>query len=166
MTHLNRDTGIAIFLLLCCGVLIWSSLGIRDPGYGMLAPSAWPQAVLAVLTLLCTVYLVRSVASGARTADPDAATEGTGIVGWLRGYRNPILCYFVYFLFLATLPVTGALLGGILLVFCLLSVLGGLQPRQLMIHGAIAVVSVGAMWSLFTFALRVILPQGMIFTTL
>ena len=167
MAHVNRDTGIAIFLLLCCGVLIWSSLGIRDPGYGMLAPAAWPQAVLALLTALCLVYLARSLRRGASaTPTSDEPARDPGLSGWLRYYRNPILCYLVYFAFLASLPVFGALLGGILLVFGLLSVLGGFGGRQVLIHGVIAVLSVGAMWSLFTFALRVILPQGMIFTTL
>lgn len=165
MARLNRDTWIATFLLLGCGVLIRSSLDIRDPGYGMLAPATWPQAVLALLTALSSIYLARSLRGTARSDDAVDRASG-GPLGWLRHYRGPILCYLVYFLFLATLPVLGALLGGILLVFGLLTVLGGLAPRQMAIHAAIAVISVGAMWSLFTFALRVILPQGEIFTTL
>ena len=86
--------------------------------------------------------------------------------GWLRHYRNPLWCYGIYFLFLATLPVLGSLIGGILLIFLLLSVIGGFGRRQLLLHGAVAVIAMGAMWSLFTFGLRVILPQGEIFTTL
>ena len=51
-------------------------------------------------------------------------------------------------------------IGGSLLVFLLMTVLGGAAPRQLVLHAVIAVLSVGAMWSVFTFGLRVLLPRG------
>jgi len=52
------------------------------------------------------------------------------------------------------------LIGGTLLVFALLTALGHRTPKYLLIHAAIAIVSVGAVWSLFTFALQVYLPEG------
>jgi putative tricarboxylic transport membrane protein len=52
------------------------------------------------------------------------------------------------------------LIGGILLTFCLLTAFGNRSPRAILLHVAISVVSVGAVWSLFTFALRVYLPEG------
>jgi cytochrome c biogenesis protein ResB len=42
----------------------------------------------------------------------------------------------------------------------MMSVLGGWSPRLIVLHAAIAVLSVGAMWSIFTFGLRVMLPEG------
>jgi len=33
----------------------------------------------------------------------------------------------------------------------------------MVMHGVIAIVSVGAMWSIFTFGLRVMLPEGELF---
>jgi len=33
----------------------------------------------------------------------------------------------------------------------------------LLLHAVIAVVAVGAMWSMFTFALEVMLPEGVIY---
>ena len=139
----------------------WESLSIRDPGYGTLAPAAWPQIVLVALTIFSAVYLLQSIA----LPSPAPDTRWT-LAGFLEHYRNPIVCYLIYFFFLLTLPVLGALIGGILLVFLTLNVLGGWSSRDLIKHGLIALVSMGFMWSLFTFGLRVILPEGMIFSIL
>ena len=165
MTLPKRDTLIAILLLLLYGLLFWASFDIRSPDYGTLAPAAWPRAVLSVLTVFCLIYFAQSL-RGTAFAIQEGAPPGGGLGGWLRHYRNPLWCYGIYFLFLATLPVLGSLIGGILLIFLLLSVIGGFGRRQLLLHGAVAVIAMGAMWSLFTFGLRVILPQGEIFTTL
>ncbi len=166
---INRDSIVAIFLLLFCGLMLRASFEIRDPGHDMMAPATWPQIVLLAFSLLCLVYAFqafRAGAAGIGEAGEGGAPRGSGLLGWLRAYRNPIFCYLIYFAFLASLSYLGALIGGVLLVFCLLTVLGGFGPALLLRHAVIAVVSVGAMWALFTFGLRVILPQGEIFTVL
>ena len=163
MGTLSRDTVVSILLLLFCGFLIWAGTQIRDPQFGELSPAAWPKAVTYVLTAFCLLYFIQSVRAGqtnAPEADPD---RQPGLIGWVRYYFNPIACFALYFLFLLTLPFFGTLVGGILLVFALLSLLGGIGPKQIVLHLVLAVVSVGAMWSLFTFGLRVLLPRGELF---
>ena len=164
----NRDTISAIVLLLLCSVLFWASFDIRSPDYGILLPSAWPRAVLAVLAFFSLLFLAQSLRPAADDPmTPEADEAGyAGFRGWLRKYQNPIWCYVIYFVFLAALPVLGALIGGILLVFGLLTALEGGTPGKMALHAAIAVISIGAMWALFSFGLRVILPQGMIFSIL
>jgi hypothetical protein len=54
------------------------------------------------------------------------------------------------------------LLDGIVFVFALLCALGGWSPRQMALHAAVAVFSVGGMWSVFTFGLHVFLPTGIL----
>lgn len=159
----NRDTIIAIGLLFFTGVLIWASFDIRSPDYGTLAPSAWPRSVLGILLVFGLIYLFQSLRATPSVQSPSESDERRGLAGWFIKYRNPLWCYLIYFLFLVTLPFFGALIGGILLVFFLLSVLGGFAPKKLLLHGAIAVISMGAMWSIFTFGLRVILPRGSLF---
>ena len=61
MRALNKDTIVAILLLAFCGLLAWSSLHIRLPGYGTLKPSTWPQIMVAVLTLFSAIYFVQSL---------------------------------------------------------------------------------------------------------
>ena len=60
------------------------------------------------------------------------------------------------------LPILGMLLAGITFVFLLQGLLGGWHPRQLLLHAVVAILSVGGMWSVFTFGLNVMLPSGII----
>lgn len=163
MGTVSRDVVVSILLLLFCGFLIWAGTQIRDPQFGELSPAAWPKAVTYVLTVFCLIYFLQSVMAGRPDAVVPDPERGKGLSGWLRYYFNPIACFALYFLFLFTLPFFGTLVGGILLVFALLSLLGGFGPRQIILHLVIAVISVGAMWSLFTFVLRVLLPRGELF---
>ena len=160
--RLNRDTFVAIFLLFFCGIFIWASFDIRNPDYGVLKPSTWPQVILGVMTFLSFIYLVQSIKAG-----PDKLEVNHGVKNGLRGFflhwRNPILCFLMFFLFLWSLPFLGMLIGGISFVFILMTLLGGWAPRQLALHALVAVCSVGAMWSLFTFGLEVMLPEGLIY---
>lgn len=169
MGNLSRDTIVSILLLLFCGFLIWAAFQIRDPQFGELSPAAWPKAVSFVLTAFCLIYFVQSViadkAGSAESVTRDPDRKG-GLIGWFQYYFNPIACFAIYFLFLLTLPFFGTLIGGTLLVFALLSLLGGIRPSQVVLHAVIAMISVGAMWSLFTFGLRVLLPRGEIFPSI
>ena len=121
------------------------------------------MAILSLLGVLSVVYLVQSLT---RPDGEDRAERPAGLKAWVVHYRNPIWCYGLFLAFLLTLPFFGILIGGVLFVFCLLTALGGGGGRKVAVHAAIALVSVGAMWAVFTFALGVILPQGMIFTIL
>ena len=162
MARLNRDTYVAIFLLCFCGVFIWATFDIRQPDYGVLLPSTWPRVILTAVTILSFIFLIQSIKAGpdGQIDDPD---REPGLWGFVQYWRNPILCFAMFFLFLLSLPYLGMLIGGISFVFLLMSLLGGWQPRQLLVHAVIAVCAVGAMWSLFTFGLEVMLPEGMIY---
>lgn len=171
MGRLNRDAIIAIVLLAACGVLFWSTFSIRVPDYGQLKPSTWPRVVLVVLAVLSVIYLQQSLRMGpAQKEEYDSYDAGKpsrpGVMGWLAHWRNPIWCYALFFLYLITLPYLGSLIGGLAFVFTLMGVLGGWRPRLLAVHALVAVVAIGGMWAIFTFALGVILPPGEIFSVL
>jgi hypothetical protein len=164
MVRLNRDTYVAIVLLLVCGVFFWATFDIRQPNYGTLMPSTWPRVILGVLSLLSLVFLIQSLRQPSDEAGSEPGKErDPGIQGWLAYWRNPIACFALFFLFLLTLPVLGMLIGGVSFVFLLMGTLGGWSRRNVIVHALIAVCTVGAMWSLFTFGLGVILPTGIIF---
>jgi putative tricarboxylic transport membrane protein len=162
VSRFNRDVFIAIALLLLCGAFLTASFYVREVDYGILTPAAWPQIILVALTILSMIYLVQSLRQG---APPGGATP-VSIKGVLEKYRNPLWCYALFLLFLLTLDYLGMLIGGVLFVFCLLTAIGGASKRNLITHALIAVIMIGAMWALFTYALGVIFPQGEIFTTL
>jgi hypothetical protein len=159
MTGVNRDTVVAIVLLVACGILLVASFDIREPDYGVLSPAAWPRVVVAILTMLSLVYLVQSIRKGV----PEAAPEEDGpktIAEFVAYWRNVFWVFALFLVYLLTMPYLGMLLGGLAFVFLLLNALGGWQAKQLVLHAIIALVTVGGMWTLFTFGLRVILPPG------
>ena len=162
MNPLNRDTVIAIVLMVFCGILFWASFSIREPDYGVLPPSAWPRVVLIVLSILTVLYFIQSIRVP-RTVDDSSSTDRKGFRHWLSVWQNPIWCFVLFFGYVASLPVLGMLIGGVAFVFLLLCVLGGWSLRNLLIHALIAGISVGGMWSIFTFGLGVLLPAGEIF---
>lgn len=168
MNNINRDTIVAIVLLVLCGVFFYASFDIREPDYGVLPPTAWPRVIIAVLTVLSFVYLLQSITAGQQPEDFSTAAQNdrNGILSVLRYWRNPIYCFVLFFGFLITLPILGMLIGGCIFVFLLLTVLGGWSPRLLAIHAAIAIVAIGTMWSIFTFGLNVILPPGVLYNPL
>ena len=162
MKRLNRDVIIAVCLLVMCGVFIAASFDIRQPDYGTLMPSTWPRTVLVLFAALTVIYLIQSL----RRPPSGGEKRGGGVKAWLATYRNPLICFALFLAFLVTLPVFGILIGGALFVFVMLTALGGAGKRRLLVHALIAIATVGLMWAVFTFGLHVILPQGMIFTTL
>ncbi|MBL6959416.1 MAG: tripartite tricarboxylate transporter TctB family protein [Rhodospirillales bacterium] len=160
MNRLNRDTIVAIALLILCGVFFQQSFGIltdafRSIAIGQMKPDLWPQIILSALTLMCFIYLVQSVVS-----PPPARDKRGGLKGWLAHYLNPILCYITFLIFLLVMPYLGMLISGFLFVFALMSILGGFERRNLVVNAAVSVVFVGGMWLIFTYGLGVLLPRN------
>jgi putative tricarboxylic transport membrane protein len=160
MERMNKDSGVAIALLVLCGIFFAVSFDIRIPTYGVLLPSTWPRIILAALGFLSLIYLFQSLNASKEISDSEEALRGPGLFGWLNHWKNPIWCFVLFFVYLVTLPVLGMLIGGISFVFLLLNVLGGWSAKNLTYHGIIAVTSIGAMWALFTYGLGVLLPAS------
>ena len=158
MARINRDTVVALVLIAFTSGAYWQTLSIQVRNDGVMRATVWPQLIIALLAVLSVVYLVQSLRS-AREETAEAGASG-GFGGWLAYYANPLWCFALYLVFLATLPWLGMLIGGVLLVFMTLNVLGGFSPQKLALHAVIAIVSIGAMWAIFTYGLRVILPEG------
>ena len=155
MQGLNRDTIIAIFLLIVCGVFFYNTIGIKAFPEQM-SPALWPRLILSVLTVLVLIYLFQSIMA----ANPVKVSHG-GFKGWLQHYQNPIWCFACFFIFLLLMPYLGMLISGVLFVFVLMTILGERTPRSIAINLVSAIFMVGGMWLLFTQALGVILPTSM-----
>ena len=159
--RLNRDTIIAIVLLVFSGVMLAASFEIREPDYGQLSPAAWPRTIIGVLAVLSLIYLIQSIRKGMPEVQPESPSPSFGI--WLGGMRNVFWCFALFLAYLLALPWVGMLIGGMLFVFSLLSVLGGWSLKNTALHLAIAAATVGGMWALFTYGLGVLLPRGELF---
>lgn len=153
---INRDTIIAIFLLVVCGGLAWASLDIREPDYGQLSPATWPRMIVGVFGFLSLIYLVQSLRQGPDAPPGPDAPRGVG--GFFGYWRNVIWCFVLFGVYILAVPWVGMLLAGVAFVFLLLTALGGFRPAIL--HAAVALVVVGGMWAFFTYGLNVRLPRG------
>lgn len=156
--RVNLDSVAAILLLVMCGVFWVATYSIADMGFSTLAATVWPRIILVALAVMSMILLVTSIRRG--VVDDGEPHAAAGVSNWLRHYQNPIICFVLYLLFLISMPYLGMLLGGIAFVFATMTLIGARTPRALALHLAIAVVTIGAMWSIFTFGLRVILPAG------
>ena len=155
--NINKDTIVAIFLLLFCGIMINNSFEIEDPGYQGMKASFWPTVILCLLSVMCLVMLIKSVVYKTDN-NLDAIDENTSNIFFK--FKNALICFFMFVLFLTFLDYLGMLIGGILFVFGLLPLLGGTSPKKLFNHFIISIITIGIMWSIFTFGLKVILPEG------
>ena len=160
MLRINRDVIAALFLVVFTCVFFAASFTIRVTSYGTVASHVWPRAILVGLGALCVLYLVNSL-RGVYDTQPNVGPGG--FLNWFSKYRTALCCFIMYGLFLIGLPYVGILVAGILFVFIVLNLMGGWRPLQLVVHGIIAVGTMGSMWAIFTFALQVILPEGELF---
>lgn len=158
MKRINSDVVIALLLLVISGLLFTETYHYRSMPGAIIGAKIWPRIVSIFLGGLSVIFLVQSLRAAPAEAAPGDAPWRLG--PWLHDNRNVIGVFVLYGLFLASLPWLGMLLGGMAFVFVTLAFLGERTPRSLAINAAVAVVTIGAMWAIFTFALGVVLPQG------
>lgn len=155
MRRIDTDIIIAALLVVFSGVLFAATFAFQSPPLFHFSIRTWPRAVAGALGLLSFLYLLRSL--GERRAEGLISFDSRA---WLSANRNVFACFGLFALFVATLPLLGMLIGGILFVYILLALMGGGNARTHAVNAAIAAVSVGGMWAIFTFALGAILPGG------
>jgi hypothetical protein len=158
MRRISADVVIALLLLVVCAVFYAETFAYQRVALSIIGAKLWPRVVVVALFALSVIYLYQSLRAG----PPAAAAAPWSFGAWLARNRNVIACFALYAVFLLTLPWLGMLLGGTLFVFVTLAAIGHNDRRSHLIHAVIAVVSIGLMWSMFTFALGVVLPEGVI----
>ena len=156
---MNRDTLVALCLLLFCGLAFGATFAVPESRYSTISAAAWPQFVVAVTAVLTVVYLVESL------RDPNSPRLGAqgGLGAFFRTYGTPIACFGLFAAFVAAIPWLGMLLSGFLFVFFMLTLIGERTLSRILLHLAIASVTVGGLWLLFTHVLYVMLPAGRLF---
>ncbi len=160
MRRFHVDTLVAIFLLVFCGVFLAATFSIRETSYASLGAEVWPRVILVFLTVLSLAYFVQSLR---REPVERQTPEPRGLKQWFLHHLNAFWCFLWFGLFLLTLPYLGMLVGGMLFVYVTLTSLGRRDLHGHALHAAIAVISVGAMWAIFTYGLKVFLPTGSLF---
>ena len=165
---MNRDFWTSLFLLFLSFVLYRESTFIEDVDYGSMKADVWPTFLVILLIVLSISMLVKSVieyrqATQSSTQDNENAEQTDPVTGWT-WLLNPMIVFVLFFLFLITLDYLGMLIGGIFFTFITMTLLGQISWRTVPIYFAISVISISGMWAIFTFGLRVMLPEGVLFT--
>ena len=151
----NRDSVVALCLIMASGGLMVASFDIREPDYGVLSPAAWPRLIIIIMGVLSVLYFVQSL----RMPKTDTSnTQKKNLFEFMDYWRNVFAVFIIFAAYLVALPYLGMLIGNIAFSFVLLSVLGGWRP--FVMHGLVAIGTSGGMWLLFTYALEVFLPRG------
>ena len=151
----NRDSVVALCLIMASGGLMVASFDIREPDYGVLSPAAWPRLIIIIMGVLSVLYFVQSL----RMPKTDTSNTHTkNLFEFMDYWRNVFAVFIIFAAYLVALPFLGMLIGNIAFSFVLLSVLGGWRP--FIVHGLVAIGTSGGMWLLFTYALEVFLPRG------
>ncbi len=165
MPNARMSTLVAATLLGFCVIMWFASYNIRDLGFDGMPAHAWPQFIIVALGAVSLLYFVQSALAWRKSKAGDIPPiTAHAIWDCVKKYRNALWCFGLFFGFLGTLPLLGMLVGGVLFTFLLLCILGGWSLRQLLLHACLSVISIGAMWSIFTFGLRVFLPEGSLFS--
>ena len=159
MKRLDANVVIALLLLTISTVMYVDTYYYKTVPGAIIGATIWPRVVTILLGLLSVIYLIQSLRAVRPEPHPDDMSQ-IGFVAWLRLNRNVIGCFVLYGVFLFSLKWLGMLLGGMAFVFVTLCFLGPNERRSHLINAAVAVVTIGCMWLLFTYVLGVILPQG------
>ena len=144
------------FLLIASGLLFRETFDIDSFEMLVMGAAVWPRIVIGVLALLSATLLVQTLH---RPSD-DGPREPLRPLALIREYRNPLWCYALFAVYLLTIDFFGMLIGTILVVFGIMCAIGPKHPRTILVNAVIATVSVGLMWALFTFALKLYMPEG------
>ena len=155
--QLNKDTAIAIVLLVICGGLFINTFQMPAAMFGQMPATLWPRLILVPLALLSVLLLIKAQMAGVGEGE-----QIRGLSEWFIYYKNPIVCFSLFFLFLVTMPILGILIGGLLYVFMTLCFLGGWSSKLMFQHGLISIFFVVGMWAIFTQLLGVFLPEGIL----
>jgi hypothetical protein len=155
MSRVNADVVIALLLMAVCVVLFAETFRYETLHLSIIGAKLWPRVVVVALFVLSALYLRQSLRASAKER-----ASAFDLKAWLSANHNVIVSFGLFAAFLVSLPYLGMLIAGVAFVFATLAVLGPTDVRSHGLHAGIAVVSVGLMWAIFTFALGVILPQG------
>ena len=162
MRRIGADAIVALLLLVFSAELYRETHNFRVPSFETMSTGTWPRIVLIALAALCIIMLMQSLLWPAPIRHLNSEGEAVVEPGKPVSHRNALICFGMFAAFLLSLHWLGMLIAGAAFVFLMQEFMGPRDMKSRIVHAAIAFVSVGGMWAVFTFALRVILPEGMI----
>jgi hypothetical protein len=155
---MKRDSGVALGLLLLCGVLYWQAGGIPTPPFVPIGPAFYPRVILLLLAALAVWLILEDVARGRRRParpSPPAAPP--------LNYRRVAVCFVVFGGYVAGLSPLGYFLATFLFVLGLGWVMGPRRVGELPKLAGVALGTTLVTYLVFERYLHVFLPRGILF---
>lgn len=156
MPRVSRDVVVALVLIGLTLAFFWTTFDVRTARFAAVGAEVWPRVILVPMFLLSVALLIKALREG----DPPDKQTFDSFGAWLAYYRNPIVCFGLFFVFLLTLRPLGILIAGTLFTFAMQSFLGHRSARYFLMYAVVAIAAVGGMWAAFTYGLGVQLPRG------
>lgn len=162
--RMGSDTAAGLVLLVFCAVMFHAASQIPEPLFGSAGAAFFPTVLLFLLTPLSAALFLRGLAGDlrARGAAPRGGAR-RGLRAWLAGYRNVIVSFVLFFLFVAALEPLGYALSGFLFLFAMQLYLGPRGWPKVAQHALVSAGVVLVLWAVFREVLIVLLPEGDIF---
>ncbi len=156
MPRVSRDVVVALVLIATTLAFFWTTFDVRRAPFAAVGAEVWPRVILVPMFILSVALLVKALREG----DPADKQTFDSFRAWFEYYKNPIVCFALFFAFLLTLRPLGILISGALFTFAMQSFLGHRNPQYFLMYAVVAIVTVGGMWAVFTYGLGVQLPRG------
>jgi len=134
-----------------CIVFYLETLKVNNLAFAKVGADVWPQIAIACIFVLSVVQVI----VGFKAPEEAAADAGGGL---LEKLFTPLVVFGTMIVFSLLVPVLGMTVAGVAMVFTLLSILGPQTPRALLLHAAVALVSVLSMTFIFTRIMGIVLP--------
>jgi hypothetical protein len=162
--RIRSDTAIGLVLLVFCAIMFLEARKIPEPLFGSAGAAFFPTVLLFLLTPLCAVLFLRGLVGDLRAwGAPLAGGPRRTLRAWLADYRNVIVCFVLFFLFVAALEPIGYALSGFVFLFAMQVYLGPRSWPKIAQHAGVSAGVVLVLWTVFRKVLIVLLPEGEIF---
>ena len=162
--RISTDTGTGLVLLVFCAIMFLETREIPDPLFGSAGAAFFPTVLLFLLTPLSAALFLHGLAGDLRAwRAPPADGPRRTLRAWLADYRNVIVCFVLFFLFVAALEPFGYALSGFVFLFAMQVYLGPRSWPKIAQHAVVSAGVVLVLWLVFRKVLIVLLPEGEIF---
>lgn len=152
---MKREALLGGATLFLCAVLFYETTLIADYGFAQVSADVWPRMILGAISALSLLQVVTALY---RPPSSTHGNPGAPDGGWLFNAFVPITVFVAVVIFALLVGYIGFMLSGLIMVFTLLSVIGPKTPRAVVIHAAIAAVSVIGITVFFSEIMGVLLP--------
>ncbi|UOA14977.1 tripartite tricarboxylate transporter TctB family protein [Sulfitobacter dubius] len=152
---MKREVFLGAATVILCAVLYYQTTLIADYGFAQVGADVWPKIILGAIAALALIQMALGIYRSGLSPDSRPATRQAN---WRKSAVVPFTVFGATIGFALLVPYAGFTASGLLMVFVLLSAIGPKSPRAIVMHAAIAAISVLTVAFFFSCVMGVLLP--------